>query len=617
MAEEALRGFEKCPEQLGVVIWATETQTDGGATVSFALRLMGVKPVWGYGLSVAGVTYTPLEELNRPRVDVLMTTSGIFREIFPQVAVLLDRGARVALAASYNTVVAEVYKESGEAREQLLAALNAAIATIRAAGLFIPGNDPLDQNYVARHWLDDARALLSLGISGADAGRMAVSRLFGPAVGTFGTRLPEAVRLAWTWEERQELGKLYIDSMKYAYREDSWGKDEEQVFVSRLQDTAAVYHSRSTSLYGVLDVDHNFEYLGGFGLAVEAAGGKAPGLFILNQVNPAQARVEALGTFLGRELAARYLNPEWIKGMMEHGYAGAREISHGFVANLFGWDVMRPDVIKDWMWQDVKSVFLDDKYGLGLKDWFNQGQNAYSLIEITGTMLTAVQKGFWQADAATLKEIANTWAKAVIQHGPACCDCSCGNISMMKWTMMNLVDPSLLKQLNNVLFNATQQQVLSSEELAALTPRSESSSHSHSSSPPPKAEPPQPQQQEQKQELKEEPKQEPVREPAPQQSEQAGAARLENPAAAQPAGTPGEEAGSTPAPVTQQVAAANPAPAAEAGPGESTERAYEVEKEQRRAAAAPAYVPVVAVLGVVALVALGAAGFFFRRFKGM
>ena len=142
---------------------------------------------------------------------------------------------------------------------------------------------------------------------------------------------------------------------------------------------------------------------------------------------------------------------------MEHGYAGAREISQGFVANLFGWDVMRPDVIKDWMWQDVKSVFLDDKYGLGLKDWFNQGQNAYSLIEITGTMLTAAQKGFWQADAATLKLVADTWAKAVIQHGPACCDCSCGNISMMKWTMMNLVDPSLLKQLNNVLFNATQQ----------------------------------------------------------------------------------------------------------------------------------------------------------------
>jgi cobaltochelatase CobN len=617
LADEALRGYD-VPEQLGVVIWATETQTDGGATVSFALRLMGVEPVWGFGLNVVGVRATDLASLGRPRVDVLMTTSGIFRETFPQVAVLLDRGVRVALAASYTMLCQAFEQEPPSVRAALYEALEGAVATIRKAGLFIPGEDPLEQNYVARHWLADTKLLLELGLSGTEAGRVAVSRLFGPALGTFGTRLPEAVRLAWTWEDRLELGRLYIDSMKYAYREDEWGREELEIFVSRLREVAGVYHSRSTSLYGVLDVDHNFEYLGGFGLAVEAAGGRMPGLFILNQVNPAQARVETLTTFLTRELQARYLNPEWVRGMMAHGYAGAHEMVHGFVANLWGWDVMRPDVVPDWMWQEVKAVFVDDRYGLGLRAWFDQGRNAYAFIELTGTMLTATHKGFWQADEAALRELANAWARAIIRHGPACCDSSCGNLKMMQW-VTQFVDSRLLLQLNNVLQNTIRQPVLTPEQLAALTPRSSGSARPAAAAPPPEPKsetrPPEPEQ----------PKPEEPRPPATQAPEHEAVPSQPAPPAGPPAPAAAQvpeaapAVGPTPGPEPGAVAPAAPATPAPSpalpAPAEPAARAYEVEREP--AAAGRGAVPLIAVLGVVALVALGAAGYFLARRKGV
>ncbi|HPU37895.1 MAG TPA: cobaltochelatase subunit CobN [Methanothermobacter sp.] len=186
---------------------------------------------------------------------------------------LLDRASRVALAASFNTLMAAINQKTADNRTKLLAALNASVSSIQKAGLFIPGSDPLDKNPIAVHWLSDVKALIKLGMKPEDAGIAAISRLFGPSLGNYGTRLPEAVQQDWTWDERLDLGKLYIDSMKYALSENGWGVDLEEVLTMRLRDVEGVYHSRSTNFYGVVDVDHNFEFLGGFRLAVEAAEG--------------------------------------------------------------------------------------------------------------------------------------------------------------------------------------------------------------------------------------------------------------------------------------------------------------------------------------------------------
>ncbi|RJS49965.1 MAG: hypothetical protein CIT03_00485 [Methanobacterium sp.] len=455
MADDALKSYTETPEQLGVVIWATETQNDSGATIAFVLKLMGLEPIYGFGQAVNGVKIIPLEQLGRPRVDVLMTTSGIFRETFPQLGILLDRSSRVALAASYNTLMTSFEQETPENKTKLQNALNSAVESIKAAGMFIPGNDPLDQNFIAQHWLADTKELLKLGLSEDIAGREAISRLFAPSLGNYGTRLPEAVQLSWTWEEREQLGQLYIDSMKYAYREDDWGSDQSLVFTYRLKDVEGLYHSRSTNLYGVLDVDHNFEFLGGFRLAVETVSGRVPLMFILNQRNPSNARVEALSLFMGREMHSRYFNPEWIKGMMNNGYAGANHISENFVSNLWGWNVMSPESVESWMWEETRDIYLNDKYNIGVTEWLSTGRNSFSMISISSTLLTAIHEGYWDADEATTQDIVRQWSQLIHQHGVTCDHHVCGDVAMVNWAMQYM-DADIASQFKEQMYKATE-----------------------------------------------------------------------------------------------------------------------------------------------------------------
>jgi len=133
-------------------------------------------------------------------------------------------------------------------------------------------------------------------------------------------------------------------------------------------------------------------------------------------------------------------------------------MSNKFVSNLYGWQVTRPASVSDDLWNRIYNTYYRDKYGIGVKDWLMSGNNAYSLISMSGTMLTAAHENYWNADEATLKDIANTWAQATVQNGVACCDCSCGNIAMMQWAVQ-YVNPDILAQLLPKLYQATQNPV--------------------------------------------------------------------------------------------------------------------------------------------------------------
>ncbi|MCL6635100.1 MAG: cobaltochelatase subunit CobN, partial [Peptococcaceae bacterium] len=419
IVEEAAKKGVAPPEKVAAVVWCVETARDDGTMVSFVMRLVGVKPKWDKSKAVKGnVTLDKLSDLGRPRVDVVVTTSGLFRDIYGQVLVLLDRSFRSALAASYTTILKE--------RPELSVALDEAMQPLRGAKLFdsVKGNDPLSQNYVARHWVESVSGMVydlkNAGLSDRDAwsraGILSMLRIFAPPVGDYGAGVSHAVEQAWTWDSREDIADLYLQRMGHAYSEQVWGENQAGIFKDLLTGVSNAFHSRSSNLYGVLDNDDCFDYFGGLSMAIERAnGGKAPDMYILDYANPAKAGVMTFNEYITRELRTRYYNPEWIKGMMEYGYSGARTISNKFVSYLWGWQVTNPDTVKKWMWDEVADVYVRDKYGLGVNTWLSQGNNSYALISVTGTMLTAAQKGFWQADAATLKEIANTWAKAVIQ----------------------------------------------------------------------------------------------------------------------------------------------------------------------------------------------------------
>ena len=459
-------------EKIIMGIWCVETARDDGALVSTVLYLLGMKPVWtdsssaGFddegnptGKKVGSMPEViKLNDLTRPegwqnkRIDVTVITSGLFRDLYSSQAILLDNAYRVTLARSYLTLINNKTLMSGEKGALLREALEGVVGGINYYGV---SNEALNTNYVAQHWIEDCLYYLSIGYNATYAGECAITRIFAPPNGDYGAGISKLVSMSWTWNDTDELAQFYLGRMGNMYSKHYWGDTNSLVFLRALSNSDTIITSRNTNQYGVLDNDDFFDYWGGLSMAVENASGKTPKMKVLMYADKDNAYISSLEEVMYREIAARYDNPNWIKGMMREGYSGARYMSNKFVSNLYGWQVTRPTSVSDDLWNRVYSTYFKDKYGIGVKDWLMSGNNAYSLISMSGTMLTAAYEGYWNADKSTLTDIANTWAKATVQNGVACCDCSCGNIAMMQWAVQ-YVNPDILAQLLPKLYQATQ-----------------------------------------------------------------------------------------------------------------------------------------------------------------
>jgi len=459
-------------EKIIMGIWCVETARDDGALVSTVLYLLGMKPVWtdsssaGFddegnptGKKVGSMPEViKLNDLTRPegwqnkRIDVTVITSGLFRDLYSSQAILLDNAYRVTLARSYLTLINNKTLMSGEKGALLREALEGVVGGINYYGV---SNEALNTNYVAQHWIEDCLYYLSIGYNATYAGECAITRIFAPPNGDYGAGISKLVSMSWTWNDTDELAQFYLGRMGNMYSKNYWGDTNSLVFLRALSNSDTIITSRNTNQYGVLDNDDFFDYWGGLSMAVENASGKTPKMKVLMYADKDNAYISSLEEVMYREIAARYDNPNWIKGMMNEGYSGARYMSNKFVSNLYGWQVTRPTSVSDDLWNRVYNTYYKDKYGIGVKDWLMSGNNAYSLISMSGTMLTAAYEGYWNADKSTLTDIANTWAKATVQNGVACCDCSCGNIAMMQWAVQ-YVNPDILAQLLPKLYQATQ-----------------------------------------------------------------------------------------------------------------------------------------------------------------
>ena len=462
-------------EKIIMGIWCVETARDDGALVSTVLYLLGMKPVWtdsssaGFddegnptGKKVGSMPEViKLNDLTRPdgwenkRIDVTVITSGLFRDLYSSQSILLDNAYRVTLARSYLTLINNKTLMNGKYGNQLREALEGVVGGINYYGV---SNEALSDNYVAQHWIEDCLYYLSIGYNSTYAGECAITRIFAPPNGDYGAGISKLVSMSWTWNDTDELAQFYLGRMGNMYSKNYWGDTNPLVFIRALSDSDTIITSRNTNQYGVLDNDDFFDYWGGLSMAVENVSGKSPNMKVLMYADKSNAYISSLEEVMYSEIAARYDNPNWIKGMMNEGYSGARYMSNKFVSNLYGWQVTRPASVSDDLWNRVYNTYYQDKYGIGVKDWLMSGNNAYSLISMSGTMLTAAHENYWNADEATLKDIANTWAQATVQNGVACCDCSCGNIAMMQWAVQ-YVNPDILAQLLPKLYQATQNPV--------------------------------------------------------------------------------------------------------------------------------------------------------------
>lgn len=410
----------------GILLWASDAVRDEGVMVAFALAMMGAEPVWNARGIVNDVRLLP----GAVRRDALVTTSGLFRDLYPNLIRLIDRAGRMALAASAAGIAAQ---EPGlrEALDAALAPLGSVSATgIGSAGAPATaasaaangpasawGRESVGDNRVAREWLVRVRALQAGGMPLAEAGRAAAQRIFGDAPGAYGAGVNRLTERSGAWRERDEIGKAYRLRMGHAYGLDASGESNHAAFDAALDGITRTYHGRASNLYGLLDNNDAFDYLGGLSLAVESRTGRVPEALILQHAQPGRADVEPLAAALLGELRGRFLNPAWLKPLMGHGYAGARTMGQEFLENLWGWQVTRPDLVKNWAWDEVKSVYFDDAHKIGLPQFLGQRHNAHAKAHMLAIFMVAAEKGYWKTDDATIKQMGGELARLVASNG--------------------------------------------------------------------------------------------------------------------------------------------------------------------------------------------------------
>ncbi|NKQ10544.1 cobaltochelatase subunit CobN [Pseudomonas sp. SST3] len=389
-----------------VILWASDTVRDEGAMVAFGLDLLGVEPVWNSRGIVEGIRRVPLEE-GRERRDLMFTTSGLFRDLYADQLALLERGVLLALDGASNTIRRDF--------PALRIALDAALQPIGA--LATGGNEPLSQNRIAANWVKDAARRLDGGADAEQAGSLSALRLFGATPGAYGAGINTLVERSGSWQDRGELARSYVNRMGHAYGLQHNGEPVQAVFEDGLKQVTRTYLGRSSNLYGLMDNNDAFDYLGGLSLAVEHLAGQAPENFVSWHNDPAKVRLEPLQQALLAELRGRFLNPAWIKALMQHDYAGARTMGSEFLEYLWGWQVTNPDIIQGRAWEEVKAVYLDDRYELGIDSFLEQGANVHVKTNMLAIMLVAIHKGFWQADEQTRRELGDAFATLVSANG--------------------------------------------------------------------------------------------------------------------------------------------------------------------------------------------------------
>jgi len=400
-----------------VILWASDAVRDEGAMIAFGMDMLGVRPVWNRRGILKSLKLVELDKTRKERRDIVFTTSGLFRDLYAQQLAWLDRSVLLALAASKNVIERD--------HPALISALHAALAPVEHMLAQQKHNfdESIETNMVASNWLREAQALLraNSSISAELLGRQASYRIFGTAPGAYGAGINRLAERSGAWQERKQLGEAYIKRMSHAYgvpnENTAMGSNVQSLFRQQLANVNNTYLGRASNLYGLIDNNDAYDYLGGLNLAIETIAGQQPNSFVISHANNQQLSIDPLQTALLSELRGRFLNRQWIQPLMKQGYAGARTMGSEFIENLWGWQATSPEIIKSWVWQDLKAIYIDDSLELGLDEFLQEKHNVQVQSNILAIMLVAIEKGFWQAEPETQTELAEKFAQNIVEHG--------------------------------------------------------------------------------------------------------------------------------------------------------------------------------------------------------
>jgi cobaltochelatase CobN len=335
---------------VGIVIWATSTMRTRGDDVAEVLYLMGLRPIWHPGTGrVDDVEVIPTTELRFPRVDVTIRSSGLFRDTFPNLMSLIDRGVR------------------------MIAALD----------------EPDGSNFLARNVRVETNELVLSGVSPEDARRRAEFRVFSDKPGCYGAGV-DVLLDAGKWTTTEDLGRTYIDWGGYAYGSDNYGAREPAAFHKRMSKLDVTLKNEDSREMDILISDDYNAYFGGMNAAVKHAAGKYPRSYTGDSSDPRKPRLRATdeeGRFIFR---ARLLNPKWIEGLKRHGYKGAGDLSRA-VDICFQWDATSK-LLEDWQYAELAQTYA---FQPEMQEFFRE-HNVQALHNISERLLEAIRRGLWE-----------------------------------------------------------------------------------------------------------------------------------------------------------------------------------------------------------------------------
>jgi cobaltochelatase CobN len=343
------------PETVGISAWGTSAMRTHGDDVAEILALLGVRPLWQKeNRRVVGVEVVPLEELGRPRIDVTIRISGFFRDAFPHLIQMLDQAVQAVIAR----------------------------------------DEPLDRNFVRKHYLADLAAGLAAG--SAEAERAARYRIFGSRPGSYGAGILPLIDER-NWREDADFAETYVNWGGYAYGGDAEGMDAREWFRRRLAGVQVALHNQDNREHDIFDSDDYFQFHGGMIATIRALTGRQPRHYFGDSHDPARPAVRDLKQEALRVFRTRVANPKWLESITRHGYKGGLELA-ATVDYLFGYDATA-GVADDWMYEELASAYALDP----AMQEFLARSNPWALHAIAERLLEAAQRGLWeQPDAQTL-----------------------------------------------------------------------------------------------------------------------------------------------------------------------------------------------------------------------
>lgn len=338
------------PKKIAMVIWGTSNMRTGGDDIAQALWLWGCEPVWEEASGrVVDFRIVPLSLLNRPRVDVLLRVSGLFRD------------------ALGDTM-------------RLLATIPKRLAAL---------DEPPEMNAVRASWLAERKSLIAEGADAGEAERRARLRVFSSGPGSYGSGLLPLID-AGNWESKQDLADVFCKWGGHAYDSDGRSDEDIELFKKRLGEIEVVHQNQDNREHDIFDSDDYFQFQGGLHASIEAISGRAPATYHGDSSQPDRPKIRTLREETIRVIRSRVLNPKWITAMREHGYKGAFEIA-ATVDYMFGYaatcDVIEPQHFEE----TARSLLLDPA-----QQEFFKKHNPSALKEASQRMLEAHERGLWK-----------------------------------------------------------------------------------------------------------------------------------------------------------------------------------------------------------------------------